>query len=72
MIACRHKIRQNARLTILWLFFGHLLTMFSAKAQTLSICLNNSQTLLRYQKKKHLKNDKQSFQNVKGHMESVN
>ena len=25
MIAFRHKIRKNAKLAILWLFFGHLL-----------------------------------------------
>ena len=71
MIAFRNKIRLNARLTIFGYSLAIFFTMFSVKPQTVSICLSNSQTLSRYQKK-HWKNGEQSFQNVKGHMESVN
>ena len=40
-IAFKHIIRHNARLAI---FFGVLCTMFSMKAQTVSLCLGDSKT----------------------------
>ena len=70
MIAFRHKIRLNARLTILSLFFGHLLyDVFGKGSNTVHL----SEQLANVIKisEKYWKNDKQSFQNVKGHMESV-
>ena len=73
MIAFRHKIRQNARMTILWLFFGCMYLLYDVFDEG-SNSVNLSEQLANIIKlsEKHWKSGKQSFQNMKGHMESVN
>ena len=71
MVAFRHKIRENAILTILWLFFGYLLCDVFSEASN-SVHLSEQLTNVIKISEKHWENGEQSFQNVKGQMESVN
>ena len=60
-----------ASMTILWLFFGHLLYDVFSEASN-SVHLSEQLANVIKISEKHWKNGENSFHTVKGHMESVN
>ena len=71
MIAFRHKIRKMLDRPFFSYSLAIFFTMFSTKVQTVFIFSEQLAKVIKISEE-HWETTKQSFQNMKGHMESVN